>query len=72
MDRRDLLIVAVALGVGPGMAGVPELVAGAPEQLRVLLETGIVPAGLLAVSLNLLLPGRVRGTDSPDPRSSTG
>jgi xanthine permease len=65
LDRRDLLIIAVALGVGQGMAAVPDLVAGAPEQLRVLLETGIVPAGFLAVGLNLLLPGRAHGTDSP-------
>jgi xanthine permease len=56
LGRRDMLIVAVALGVGQAMATVPALVAIFPEQLRVLLETGIVPAGILAVVLNLLLP----------------
>jgi xanthine permease len=65
LDRRDLLIIAVSLGVGQGMATVPDVVATAPEQLRVLLVTGIVPAGFLAVVLNLVLPGRDRGTDSP-------
>ncbi|WP_166351627.1 uracil-xanthine permease family protein [Phytoactinopolyspora limicola] len=65
LDRRDLLIIAVSVGVGQGMAAVPELVAIAPEQLRVLLETGIVPAGFLTVTLNLILPGRSGGTDSP-------
>ncbi|WP_211262683.1 uracil-xanthine permease family protein [Nitriliruptor alkaliphilus] len=65
LDRRDLLIIAVAVGVGQGMATVPDLVAIAPEQLRVLLVTGIVPAGFLAVLLNVLLPGRDSGTDSP-------
>lgn len=56
LGRRDMLIVAVALGVGQAMATVPALVASFPEQIRVLLETGIVPAGFLAVLLNLLLP----------------
>ncbi|AYY15364.1 purine permease [Actinobacteria bacterium YIM 96077] len=74
LDRRDLLVIAVSVGVGQGMAAVPELVAIAPEEVRVLLETGIVPAGLLAVVLNVVLPGRERGSDSqlgdaeaPDP-----
>lgn len=65
LDRRGLLIIAVSVGVGQGMAAVPDLVALAPEQLRVLLITGIVPAGFLAVVLNLVLPGRHTGTDSP-------
>ncbi|MFA9430714.1 uracil-xanthine permease family protein [Egicoccus sp. AB-alg2] len=65
LDRRDLLIIAVSVGVGQGMATVPDVVAIAPEQLRVLLITGIVPAGFLAVLLNMILPGRDRGTDSP-------
>jgi len=56
LGRRDMLIIAVALGVGQAMAVVPELVASFPDQVRVLLETGIVPAGFLAVVLNLLLP----------------
>lgn len=65
LDRRDLLIIAVSVGVGQGMAAVPDLVAIAPEQLRVLLVTGIVPAGFLAVLLNVVLPGRDTGTASP-------
>lgn len=58
LDRCDLLIIAVSVGVGQGMATVPEIVATAPEQLRVVLETGIVPAAALAVLLNLVLPRR--------------
>lgn len=65
LDRRDLLIIAVSVGVGQGIVAAPDIVAGATEQLRVLLETGIVPAGFLAVVLNLILPGRNAGTDSP-------
>lgn len=65
LDRRDLLIIAVSVGVGQGMATVPDVVAIAPEQLRVLLITGIVPAGFLAVLLNMILPGREYVTESP-------
>ena len=65
LDRRDLLIIAVSVGVGQGIVAAPDIVAGVTEQLRVLLETGIVPAGFLAVVLNLVLPGRDVGTDSP-------
>ncbi len=75
LDRRDMLIIAVAVGVGQAMAVNPELVAVFPQQLRVLLETGIVPAGVLAVVLNLLLPRKhdasfvaaASGQDSPEP-----
>ena len=62
LDRRDLLIIAVSVGVGQGIVAAPDIVAGTVEQLRVLLETGIVPAGFLAVILNLILPGRYVGT----------
>lgn len=65
LDRRDLLIIAVSVGIGQGIVAAPDIVAGTTEQLRVLLETGIVPAGFLAVVLNLILPGRDVGTDSP-------
>lgn len=62
LDQRLLLIVAVSLGVGQGLALVPETVAGAPEQVRVLLETGVVPAAAVAVALNLVFPDGPRSS----------
>ncbi|MGH3665833.1 MAG: nucleobase:cation symporter-2 family protein [Egibacteraceae bacterium] len=56
LDRRDLLIVAVSIGVGQGLAAVPDAVGALPEQLAVLLQTGIVPAALLAILLNAMVP----------------
>jgi xanthine permease len=56
LNRRNMLVIAVSIGVGQGFALVPEAVAAVPEQLRVLLETGIVPAAFLAILLNAILP----------------
>ncbi|MFF2653569.1 uracil-xanthine permease family protein [Streptomyces sp. NPDC058045] len=56
LDNRNLLITAVAMGVGLGIHFVPESVDRLPEQVAVLLQTGVVPAALLAVVLNVVLP----------------
>lgn len=63
LDRRNMLIIALSVGLGQGMALVPEAIAAAPEQLRILLETGIVPAGLVAVVLNAVLPTAARNAE---------
>lgn len=61
LDRHDLLVVAVSVGLGQGLALVPDVVAATPENLRVLLITGIVPAAFLAVVMNLIRPSTEEG-----------
>lgn len=61
LDRRNVLIIALSVGIGQGVSLVPEAIAAAPEQLRVLLETGIVPAAFIAVVLNAILPPAEEG-----------
>ncbi len=56
MGRRNMLIVALSLGLGLGLANVPEAVQILPETLRLMLVSGIVPAGVIAFVLNLVLP----------------
>ena len=56
LDRHDLLVIAVSVGVGQGFAAVPEISVLAPESLEVLLTSGIVPATVLAVIMNLARP----------------
>ncbi|MFW6774216.1 uracil-xanthine permease family protein [Nocardioides sp. CPCC 205120] len=56
LDRHDMLVIAVSIGVGQGFAAVPGSVAKMPESVEVLLTSGIVPAALIAVVLNLLRP----------------
>jgi len=56
MTRRNMAIVALSLGLGIGLAGVPDAVKLFPEGLRLLMVSGIIPAAVIAVVLNLVLP----------------
>ncbi|WP_421783501.1 uracil-xanthine permease family protein [Kiloniella litopenaei] len=56
LTRRDMVIIAVSLGIGLGLKSVPEAVAAMPETAKILLTSGLVPAAFLAIVLNLILP----------------
>lgn len=57
LNSRNLSIVSVALGVGYGMGANPNILAQAPEAIRLIFGgSGIVPAALVAILLNVLLP----------------
>ncbi|SPJ33130.1 uracil-xanthine permease family protein [Kushneria phyllosphaerae] len=59
LDRRSLSIMAVAFGVGLGVASHPELFDQLPDVVRLLLGSSISAGGLVAIVLNLLLPDHV-------------
>jgi NCS2 family nucleobase:cation symporter-2/xanthine permease XanP len=65
LSHRDGLIVALALGVGLGAPSQTEWLAHLPGFFRTLLQSGISAGGIVAIGLNLLLPGgqRVPGED---------
>ena len=59
MSQRNILILALSLSFGIGLNAFPEFVAHIPDfgiKLRLLLTTGLIPAGLLAFILNATLP----------------
>ena len=59
MNQRNLLILALSLSFGIGMSLLPQFVAHIPDfgiSLKLLLTTGLIPAGLLAFILNATLP----------------
>lgn len=56
LDRHDMLVIAVSIGVGQGFAAVPAISAGMPDSIDVLMTSGIVPATILAVIMNLARP----------------
>ncbi|GAA0352789.1 uracil-xanthine permease family protein [Bacillus horti] len=56
LDSRNILIIAVALGLGIGFNVVPEATQQLPENVQLILTTGLVPAALVAILLDLLLP----------------
>ena len=60
-NRRNMMIFAVALSIGFGLQLDPKAVQYAPETLRILLTSGLLPATLIAIVLNLVLPEEQAG-----------
>jgi len=55
-NRRNMVIFAVSLSVGLGLQLVPQALQHLPETLKILMASGLLPAAVLAIVLNLLLP----------------
>lgn len=56
--QRNMLIFGVSLSLALGLQLEPEALQHLPETLRILLGSGVLPAAVTAVVLNLLVPGR--------------
>lgn len=56
LNRRNMIIVAVSLSVGLGLQAVPDALQHVPATVKLLLVSGLLPAALIAVLLNRLLP----------------
>jgi len=56
--QRNMLIFGVALSVAVGLELEPATVGHLPETLRILATSGVLPAALIAVILNLVVPNR--------------
>ena len=55
-SRRNMLIFALSLSIGLGLQMVPSALQHLPGAMKTLLTTGLLPAAILAIGLNLLLP----------------
>ena len=55
LGTRDLLILAVSIGVGLGIETVPNVLSRLPELVQITLGTGLVTGTLMALGLNLIL-----------------
>lgn len=63
-NRRNMVIFAIALSVGLGLQlevmnlapGAPSALQHLPDSLRILASSGILPAAVIAIVLNLILP----------------
>jgi len=60
---RNVLILAVSLGLGLGVEFVPDAVNSLPDLLKNLLSSGLATGALTGILLNLLLPGEDREVD---------
>ena len=57
LTPRNLTILSVALGVGYGMGANPAILSATPQAVQLIFGgSGIVPAALVAMVLNILLP----------------
>ena len=57
LTTRNLSIVSVALGLGYGMGSNPTILANAPTTIQLIFGgSGIVPAAIMAIFLNIILP----------------
>jgi NCS2 family nucleobase:cation symporter-2 len=70
--QRNMLIFGAALSVSVGLELEPAAVSHLPETLRVMLTSGVLPAAIIAVVLNLMVPLRhaaaeAIGATSPFP-----
>ena len=56
LDRRALLIIAIFLGLGLGVAQVPQILEHLPELFRNIFSSGVATGGIAALILNIVLP----------------
>ncbi len=60
-NRRNMVIFAIALSLGLGLQLEPGALQYLPQTLKVLATSGILPAALIAIVLNLVLPEELAG-----------
>lgn len=56
--QRNMMIFGLALSLGIGLELEPTALSHLPEAARIILSSGVLPAALIAVVLNLLVPMR--------------
>lgn len=55
-NRRNMVIFATALSIGLGLQLVPEALVHMPKTMQILLTSGLLPAAIIAIVLNLIIP----------------
>ncbi|MGF1478484.1 MAG: uracil-xanthine permease family protein [Cyanophyceae cyanobacterium] len=70
MTNRSLVIVGASLAAGLGVTFIPDALAGFPEQIRSILESGISVGSLCALLLNLVLPKSIEDKMSENSATS--
>ena len=68
-NRRNMVIFALALAVGFGLQLDPKAVQYLPDTLRIMMTSGLLPAAVIAIVLNLVLPENIDGDLETDSES---
>ncbi|MEC3861096.1 nucleobase:cation symporter-2 family protein [Mesobacterium sp. TK19101] len=69
-NRRNMVIFAIALSLGLGLQLEPGALQHLPTSVKVLATSGILPAALIAIVLNLILPAEL-SDESTEEMSGT-
>ncbi len=67
LTQRNLVILAVALGLGLGVELRPEVLAGFSQGVRTFFGSGLITGGLTGLALNAVLPRRVEDLAAQRP-----
>lgn len=65
-NRRNMVIFAIALSIGLGLQLEPGALQHMPDTARILLTSGLLPAALIAIVLNLILPEELAGESTEE------
>jgi len=65
-NRRNMVIFAIALSVGLGLQLEPAAVQHLPGTIKVLMTSGLLPAAVIAIVLNLILPQELTGESTDE------
>jgi NCS2 family nucleobase:cation symporter-2 len=65
-SRRNMVIFAIALSLGLGLQLEPDALQYLPDTLKVLATSGILPAAVIAIVLNLVLPEELAADSTED------
>ncbi len=65
-NRRNMVIFAIALSVGLGLQQEPDALKHLSGTIKILLTSGLLPAALIAIVLNLILPEELSGESTEE------
>ncbi|MDX1266328.1 MAG: solute carrier family 23 protein, partial [Oceanisphaera sp.] len=56
LDRRNMMIVAISVGMGIGVSSVPDVLQALPDMLENILKSPVAMGAITAIVLSLILP----------------
>ena len=65
LDRRDMMIIAISIGMGIGVSMVPDVLSQLPELLRNVLISPVAIGAITAIALSLFLPVEASAPSKP-------
>lgn len=63
-NKRNMVIIGLSLSAAIGLPAQQELFSAYSENVRAIIESGLIPGALIAIVLNLILPHHTEGAES--------